>query len=52
MPLLRQRGTGVVVSVDEATASTLGAGWDPADEPPPEKPAPKRTRRKPTSDQK
>jgi hypothetical protein len=52
MPRLRQKGTGVVVSVDESTASTLGAGWDPADEPPPEKPAPKRSPRRKPADSK
>ena len=42
--------TGVVVSVDEATASSLGGEWVPQEAAPVEKPAPKRTSRsKPTA---
>jgi hypothetical protein len=33
MPRLRDARTGVVVSVDDATASGLGAAYEPADEP-------------------
>jgi hypothetical protein len=33
MPRLRDTRTGVVVSVDDATASDLGAAYEAADEP-------------------
>lgn len=33
------RGTGVVVAVDEATASTLGPGWEPKGQSKPERKA-------------
>ena len=31
MPRLRNKGTGVVVSVDDALAARLGSEWEPAD---------------------
>lgn len=46
MPRLRDTRTGVVVSVDDATAKALGAAYEPADEPkkaPAKKPAPSKT---------
>lgn len=33
MPRLRDTRTGVVVSVDDATASALGSAYEPAEEP-------------------
>ena len=41
MPRLRNEATGVVVSVSDATAATLGRDWQPV-EAPKQEPAPKR----------
>lgn len=46
---LRNKRTGVIVTVDEATADRFGASHEPVDEPiskPVEAPAPTPTRRK------
>ena len=44
MPRLRSTRTGVVVSVDDATAAQLGSGFEPVkpESKPDPKPAPKR----------
>lgn len=42
MPRLRNTETGVVVNVDDATASRLGREWAPVVEEKAEKPAPRR----------
>jgi hypothetical protein len=45
MPKLRNKLTGVVVDVDDATATRLGGGFEPVEQPqskPDPKPAPKR----------
>ena len=45
MPKLRNKLTGVVVDVDDATAAQLGRGFEPFEKPqskPDPKPAPKR----------
>lgn len=50
MPRLLDKARGVVVSVDDATAKALGAGYEPIPEAKPEpepKPTPKRPARKP-----
>lgn len=49
MPLLRDTRSGVVVSVDDATAALLGRAYAPVDEPKPapRKPARKRPAKKP-----
>jgi hypothetical protein len=35
MPRLRNRASGAVVNVDDATAARLGEGWESADSPTP-----------------